>query len=123
MITMPTIKTTFAVLAGLSIVAGVVTGLSIVKSRSASGDEATAYQTRYHSYLLADELRQSSDDLTRLGRTYVATGDVSYKNQYLEILAIRNGEKPRPQAYNRIYWDSWQAELQNHGRTRPRCRF
>jgi methyl-accepting chemotaxis protein len=105
MITMPTIKTTFAVLAGLSIVAGVVTGLSIVKSRSASGDEAIAYETRYRSYLLADELRQSSDDLTRLGRTYVVTGDVSYKNQYLEILAIRNGEKPRPQAYNRIYWD------------------
>ena len=26
-----------------------------------------SYQQRYQSYLLADELRQSSDDLTRLG--------------------------------------------------------
>src|SRR4051812_22757333 len=102
---MPTIKTTFAVLTGLSVVAGVVTALSVIKSRSAAGDEAAAYETRYNSYLLADELRQSSDDLTRLGRTYVVTGDVSYKNQYMDILAIRNGEKPRPEAYNRIYWD------------------
>jgi methyl-accepting chemotaxis protein len=102
---MPTIKTTFAILAGLSVVGGVITGLAIIKSRSASGDEALAYETRYHSYLLADELRQSSDDLTRLGRTYVVTGDASYKTQYLNILAIRNGEKPRPEAYNRIYWD------------------
>ena len=80
-------------------------GGALIKSRGASAAEAAAYENRYHSYLLADELRQSSDDLTRLGRTYVVTGDVSYKNQYLDILSIRNGEKPRPEAYNRIYWD------------------
>ena len=34
-----------------------------------------ANRQRYVSYLLADELRQSSDDLTRLVRTYVVTGD------------------------------------------------
>jgi methyl-accepting chemotaxis protein len=102
---MPTIKMTFTFLTGLSVAAGVVTALSVIKSRSAAGEEAAAYEMRYNSYLLADELRQSSDDLTRLGRTYVVTGDASYKNQYIEILAIRNGEKPRPEAYNRVYWD------------------
>ncbi|KYG98956.1 chemotaxis protein [Bradyrhizobium sp. DOA1] len=81
------------------------TAVSIMKSRGASADEAAAYDNRYRSYLLADELRQSSDDLTRLGRTYVVTGDAAYKAQYLDILSIRNGEKPRPQAYHRIYWD------------------
>ncbi|WP_209001823.1 methyl-accepting chemotaxis protein [Stappia albiluteola] len=64
-----------------------------------------AYDKRYQSYLLADELRQSSDDLTRLGRTYVVTGDPAYEQQYLDILAIRNGEKARPQDYHRVYWD------------------
>jgi methyl-accepting chemotaxis protein len=64
-----------------------------------------ALDQRYQSYLLADELRQSSDDLTRLGRTYVATGDESYKAQYMDILAIRGGDKARPTAYHRIYWD------------------
>ncbi|WP_206434408.1 methyl-accepting chemotaxis protein [Iodobacter ciconiae] len=60
---------------------------------------------RYQSYLLADELRQSSDDLTRLARTYVVSRDPAYEKQYMDILAIRNGEKARPESYNRIYWD------------------
>jgi methyl-accepting chemotaxis protein len=40
---------------------------------------AAAYKAQFDSYLLADQLRQSSDDLTRLVRTYVATGDEQYK--------------------------------------------
>ncbi|WP_083543376.1 methyl-accepting chemotaxis protein [Bradyrhizobium sp. CCGE-LA001] len=102
---MPTIRTTFIILSSISVLAGMTTAVSIMKSRGASADEAAAYDNRYRSYLLADELRQSSDDLTRLGRTYVVTGDAAYKAQYLDILSIRNGEKPRPQAYHRIYWD------------------
>jgi methyl-accepting chemotaxis protein len=51
---------------------------------------------RYKSHLLAQELRQSSDDLTRLARTYVVTGDNSYEKQYWDLLAVRNGQKPRP---------------------------
>jgi methyl-accepting chemotaxis protein len=66
---------------------------------------AEAMQNRYASYLLADELRQSSDDLTRLARTYVATGDAQWEQQYFEVLDIRNGKKPRPPHYERIYWD------------------
>jgi methyl-accepting chemotaxis protein len=50
---------------------------------------------RFESYLAADELRQSSDDLTRLARTYVLTGDSKYEDQYWEILDVRNGVKPR----------------------------
>lgn len=62
-------------------------------------------QIRYQSYQAADELRQSSDDLTRLGRTYVLTGDDKYEKMYMDILAIRNGDKPRPKSYHTIYWD------------------
>ncbi|WP_446680516.1 methyl-accepting chemotaxis protein [Bradyrhizobium erythrophlei] len=102
---MPTVKTTFIILSSVSVIAGIATAVAIMKSRGASAEEAAAYESRYRSYLLADELRQSSDDLTRLGRTYVVTGDASYKQQYLDILSIRNGEKPRPQSYHRIYWD------------------
>ena len=60
---------------------------------------------RYASYLLADELRQSSDDLTRMARTYVITGDPAFERMYWETLAIRNGEALRPRHYERIYWD------------------
>lgn len=65
----------------------------------------SAQENRYLSYMLADELRQSSDDLTRLARTYVLTGNEQYEKMYWDILAIRNGEKPRPQHAERIYWD------------------
>ncbi len=64
-----------------------------------------SHLNRYQSYLLADELRQSSDDLTRLVRSYVTTGEERFKQYYMDVLAIRNGEKPRPSQYNRIYWD------------------
>jgi CHASE3 domain sensor protein len=51
-------------------------------------EASAASAARYQSYLLADELRRSSDDLTRLARTYVVTGDPSYEKQYFDILAL-----------------------------------
>ena len=65
-----------------------------------------ANEARQQSFLLASELRQSSDDLTRMIRTYAATGDPIYKQHYQEILDIRDGRKPRPIDYQNIYWDS-----------------
>lgn len=79
---------------------------------SASKRLAVAQTQQYQSYLLADELRQSSDDLTRLARTYVVTADPAYEQQFLDVLAIRNGEKERPQNYNRIYWDFIAAQME-----------
>lgn len=51
---------------------------------------------RFKSYVIATELRQSSDDLTRCCRTYVSTGDTTWEKRYWEVLDIRNGKKPRP---------------------------
>jgi PAS domain S-box-containing protein len=59
----------------------------------------------FRSFLLADQLRQSSDDLTRMARTYVVTGNPEYERQYWAVLDIRNGKAPRPKEYQRIYWD------------------
>lgn len=64
-----------------------------------------ASEQRHSTFMLADELRQSSDDLTKMVRMYVATGDVSYKNYYQLILDIRDGKRARPQGYQKIYWD------------------
>ena len=68
-------------------------------------------QGRYASYLLAQELRQSSDDLTRLARTYVVTGNPEWEKEYFEILDIRNGKRPRPNQYEKIYWDFRAADM------------
>lgn len=64
-----------------------------------------AQLSRHQSYLLADELRQSSDDLTRFARSYVATGDERFRRFSEEILDIRNGTIPRPDGYENVYWD------------------
>jgi len=60
---------------------------------------------RYESYQIAEGLRRTSDDLTTMVRLYVVTGEKKYKDYFNEILAIRNGESPRPEKYNQIYWD------------------
>ena len=51
---------------------------------------------RHASLMLARELRASSEELTRLARTYVVTGDSEYERQYWLILDVRNGKQPRP---------------------------
>ena len=80
---------------------GTVTALMLGNQRALLESQ----QRRYRSYLLADELRQSSDDLARLARTFVVTGDPRFRRQYDDVLAIRNGTLPRPLSPERIYWD------------------
>jgi len=66
-----------------------------------------ANEQRMTSFELSDELRQSSDDLTRMVRTCVATGNPIYKQHYLEILAIRDGKSPRPVNLDFGHFCSW----------------
>ncbi|BCT68859.1 response regulator [Nitrosospira sp. NRS527] len=64
-----------------------------------------ALNVRYASFLAADELRRSSDDLTSMARAYVATGNPKFERMYLDIIAIRDGGHERPPHYERGYWD------------------
>jgi adenylate cyclase len=68
-------------------------------------DAEEAGDSRFASYKLAEELRQSSNDLTRFARTFVATGDPRYRQYFQDTLAIRAGTTPRPEGYDGIYWD------------------
>jgi len=77
---------------------------SFIGIKQAAHDAHEISEKRYQSYLLADELRHSSDSLTRLARTYVVTANPEYEREYLKIIDIRNGKAPRPQDYHRIYW-------------------
>lgn len=65
----------------------------------------TANNQRVYSLKVIGELRQSSDDLTRMVRSYIATGEHRYKNYFNEIIAIRNGQAARPVNYHQVYWD------------------
>lgn len=62
-------------------------------------------ERRLQAFTFAEELRHTSNDLTRMAHNYVVTRDPKFKKFYNEILFIRDGEMDRPQHYNRIYWD------------------
>ncbi|MCF6203477.1 MAG: methyl-accepting chemotaxis protein [Methylococcaceae bacterium] len=52
-------------------------------------------------------------DLTRLARTYVATGEQRYWNKYFDIVNWRNGKTPRPDSVNReLYPNQNKAQLE-----------
>jgi methyl-accepting chemotaxis protein len=105
------VKQMFVAVLALVIALLALMGIGIGRYEAASAAVAKANLARYNSYLLADELRQSSDDLTRLARTYVVSGDPKWEAQYFEILDIRNGKKPRPNEYEKIYWDFRAADI------------
>ncbi|ACS79843.1 methyl-accepting chemotaxis protein [Maridesulfovibrio salexigens] len=100
-----TVRSKFLIMLGFLVFSLLCLMISFHQLTQSQQKVSAAYEKRFTSYLLADELRQSSDDLTRLARTYVVTGDPSYEKQYFDILDIRNGNKPRPESYHRIYWD------------------
>ena len=79
-------------------------GVLVFHSLSIREDITESERYRYQALLLANELLQSSDDLTHMARTYVVTGAPIYKLYFQEILDIRAGKKPRPQNYSATYW-------------------
>lgn len=97
-----TLSLTISILALLLVAASVA---AYFMTAAADRQAHEAHELRYRSYLLADELRQTSDDLTRMARTYVVTGDDRFAEHFQRILDIRNGIAPRPIDYNGIYWD------------------
>lgn len=107
------------VLIGLLLVSVVVLVLTQWAVNRASDAISAANVQRYQSYQLADELRQSSDDLTRLARTFVVTGDTRWEQQYNEVVNIRAGTQARPAGYEGIYWDFRAGDLPVSGVSGP----
>ncbi len=102
-------------LAGMLCVLGfLVGGLFAVASLQvrASRVQTGAENRRTESFLIADSLRQSSNDLTNMVRLHVATGQRRYRDYYEEILAIRDGTAPRPRGYDSSFWDRVLAQGQ-----------
>ncbi|WP_363347213.1 adenylate/guanylate cyclase domain-containing protein [Methylocystis echinoides] len=64
-------------------------------------EQASYFQT----YKLADELRASSEYLTRFARKFTVTKDESLVKYYQQILDIRDGKLAAPAGYNSVYWD------------------
>ena len=69
--------------------------VTVLQGRTAS-ERTRAEHERVTSFALSDQMRQSSNDLTRMVRLYATTGEARYRGYYDEILAIRRGQAPRP---------------------------
>lgn len=67
--------------------------------------QIASIEERFNSLRIGNELRQSSENLTKMARLYVLTGNIKYRKFYNMVLAIRDGKAPRPVGYNEIYWD------------------
>jgi PAS domain S-box-containing protein len=57
------------------------------------------------SLRLGADMRQSSEDLTNMARSYVVTGDPVYRELYREILDIREGRRPPRGRFASLYWE------------------
>ncbi len=68
-------------------------------------DITEAERQKHNSLQLANELFQSSEDLTKMARSYVTTGDSIYERFFFEILDIRNGKRPRLWDHPVTYWN------------------
>ncbi len=93
-------RTVWLTLGLFLLVAGFFTLYTILEERV---DDANALQ--HQSMVFANELHQTSSDLTRMARTYVFTGESVYKKSYQQVLAIRSGTLPRPGRNQRPSWD------------------
>jgi signal transduction histidine kinase/CheY-like chemotaxis protein/HPt (histidine-containing phosphotransfer) domain-containing protein len=91
----------------LGVLGILVGGLFLIASMQlhASRAQTDAENRRAASFLIADGLRQSSNDLTNMVRLYVATGQPRYREYYQEILDVRAGHAPRPLNYDSSFWD------------------
>ncbi|MDX1294961.1 MAG: hypothetical protein R3302_01760 [Sulfurimonadaceae bacterium] len=99
------IKSFFTVVAIFNLILLLLIILNLLEMKENHNSLVEIEHNRYLMIQKADELRQSSDDLTRFARSYAVTLDQKYKENFDTTLKIRNGEAPRPEHYEWVYWD------------------
>lgn len=100
-----TIKKTFALMfAAMGVLLiSLVVSIYFLNEAGKSLDESSTQ--RYNSFLLANELRNSSDNLTKMVRSYASSQNSNYEQIYNDIVEIRSGKKARPENYQSVYWE------------------
>ncbi len=81
-----------------SVIGALVFGAAVLNVFSSRlvGQIQDKHSERFLAFAIADEFRQTSIDLTRLARTYAATGEEQYRDEYWSIVEWRAGDAPRP---------------------------
>lgn len=77
----------------------------VIQINSLTKDQFVICRNYQLTSRLTHELRQTSEDLSKLSRLFVVTQDPKFEEYYNNVLSIKNGEKKRPKDYYRPYWD------------------
>jgi len=102
---MPSIRTLFTVLflaMGLCSLAMFGVSLKLSDLHVKSGEHQ---QQLFLFHRLSQELKQSSDNLTKFARAYSVTGDEHWEKLFNRVLQVRSGQAPIPQGNEYEYWD------------------
>jgi two-component system sensor histidine kinase/response regulator len=91
---------------GLVLAVLAANGILLVLISQAYDTVVATQEHRREATTLAADLQHETEQLTRLVRSYAATGDDRYLAYYYDLLEIREGKKPPPEGYKRrTYWD------------------
>ena len=103
----------------LWLAAGMVVALSVAFLVYVQSEKRidVANARRIEFIRLLEELRDSSDNLTRMVRTFVVTGDPAYEQAYREILDIREGRIPGRSPASQVYWELGEGDRPAAGAT------
>jgi len=80
-------------------------GMVSLNSLSAFNQAIAVAKQRQDSMVLMNEVRHEVDLLGRLVSSYVNTANPRFLIYYYDILAIREGSKPRPERLPAAYWE------------------
>lgn len=92
----------------------------IIQINSIQSDIKRAQANAQHSIALAYDLFQSSENLTSMARSYVATGNPMYKKAFRSVLDVRDGKIPRQSDYSPVYWH---LKIDNNAQTRSKNQY
>jgi PAS domain S-box-containing protein len=99
------LKTLWIAAVALSVLAVAVFALALTSAVNDQQAIIDLQKERADQLQLAQRLRQSSDDLTRMARNFAVTGDSRYEALYERAAAVRDGKQPRPPGDASAHWD------------------
>lgn len=108
------IRSFFAVISVVLVTIGILMIINVIKLNNYSNILKDIEHNQHLMIMKAYELRQSSDDLSKFAKMYVVTSNPVYRDNYYNVLDIRNGTTKRPELYEGIYWDLLESQREIH---------
>ena len=80
------------------------TTYAVFQTSTLQNEVSQMYQQKSKSLLLINQLQQSTEDLTRLARAFITTGNKAYQENYFKLISILEGKLAKPLFYPPTFW-------------------